>query len=98
LRHLFPVRRFQAATRSSLRDLQHYQTLYYVLILLRCHRPGFDDLPSKARANLVADTCARTNAFLEALRKLVTFLEHGRLNYLDRPPARWQAGTSRRLA
>jgi hypothetical protein len=41
----------------------------YVLMLLRCYRPGFDDLPSKERANLVDDTCAHSNAFLEALRK-----------------------------
>jgi hypothetical protein len=29
------VRRLQAATRASLRDLQHYQTLDYALMLLR---------------------------------------------------------------
>jgi len=60
-------------------------------MLLRYHRPGFDDLPSKERANLGADTCAHTNAFLEALRKLVTFLEHGRPNY--RGPAAIQVAS-----
>jgi hypothetical protein len=60
-------------------------------MLIRYHRPGFDDLPSKVRANLGADTCAHTNAFLEALRKLVTFLEHGRLNY--RGPAAIQVAS-----
>jgi hypothetical protein len=29
----------------------------------------------------VADACAHINEFMEALRRLVTFLEHGRLNY-----------------
>jgi uncharacterized protein YjbI with pentapeptide repeats len=33
------------------------------------------------RTNLVVDACAHTNELLEALRKLVSFLEHGRANY-----------------
>src|SRR5919112_5015434 len=51
------------------------------MMLLRYHRGGFDDLPTEERTNLVADACAHMNAFLEALRRLLTFLEHGRLNY-----------------
>ena len=50
-------------------------------MILRYHRPGFDDLPPQERTNLVVDACAHTNELLEALRKLVTFLEHGRANY-----------------
>ena len=65
----------------SLRELPHHQALDYVLMLLRYHRPGFDNLPIEDRANLVADACAHTNELLEALRKLVIFLEHGRPNY-----------------
>jgi hypothetical protein len=45
-------------------------------MLLRYHQPGFDDLPRKERTNLVVDACAHTNELLEALRKLVSFLEH----------------------
>jgi hypothetical protein len=50
-------------------------------MILRYHRPGFDDLPPQERTNLVVDACAHTNELLEALRKLVTCLEHGRANY-----------------
>ena len=54
------------------------QALDYVLMILRYHRPDFDDLPPQERTNLVVDACAHTNELLEALCKLVSFLEHGR--------------------
>ena len=73
-------RRTEEGLGSSLRELEH-QALDYVMMLLRYHRPGFDELPREERTNLVADACAHMNEFLEALRRLVTFLEHGRLNY-----------------
>jgi hypothetical protein len=63
---------------ETLRNLRHHRALDYVLTLLRYHRPGFDDLPVEERAGLVADTCAYINRLLETLRKLSTFLEHGR--------------------
>ncbi|MEJ7872055.1 MAG: hypothetical protein WKF67_07325, partial [Rubrobacteraceae bacterium] len=63
---------------EAFRELRHHQALDYVLSLLRYHRPGFDDLPVEERAGLVADTCAHINGLLETLRKLATFLEHGR--------------------
>ena len=63
---------------GTLRDLRHHRALDYVLALLRYHRPGFDDLPVEERAGLVADTSAHINGLLENLRKLSTFLEHGR--------------------
>src|SRR5829696_690298 len=50
-------------------------------MLLRYHRPGFDDLPTQERTKLVVDACAYVNRLLEALRKLVTFLEHGEMNF-----------------
>jgi|SRR5215211_460284 len=71
--------------------LRHHQALDHVLMLLRYHRPGLDHLPTGERANLVADACAHTNARLEALRKLVAYLEHGRLNYRE-PAATKVAG------
>src|SRR5918994_574590 len=52
-------------------DGPHSPERGYLLMLLRYHRPGFDDLPIEDRANRVADTCAHVNEFLEALRKLV---------------------------
>lgn len=66
--------------KSTLRGLRHHQTLDYFLALLRYHRPGFDDLPPRERADLIAETCSYANEFLETLRKLVAFLEHGRPN------------------
>ncbi len=66
--------------KSRLDDLCHYQTLDYVLALLRYHRPGFDDLPRNERVDLVAETCTHANELVEVLRKLVSFLEHGRPN------------------
>jgi hypothetical protein len=67
--------------RRSLCELGHHQALDYVLMLLRYHQPGFDVLPRKERTNLVVDACAHTNELLEALRKLVSFLEYGRVSY-----------------
>lgn len=66
--------------KSTLRDLRHHQTLDYFLALLRYHRPGFDDLCPRERADLIAETCGYANEFLETLRKMVAFLEHGRPN------------------
>jgi hypothetical protein len=54
----------------SFRELRHHQALDYVLMLLRYHRPGFDDLPQQQRTNLAVDACAYVNRLLEALRKL----------------------------
>ena len=34
----------------------HAYLLEYVLLLLRCHRPGFDDLPREERVNLIVQT------------------------------------------
>lgn len=60
-----------------LRSLRHHQTLDYVLLLLRYHRPGFDALPLEERAALLADSCAHLNDSLEAVRKFMTYIEHG---------------------
>ena len=60
-----------------LRSLRHHQTLDYVLLLLRYHRPGFDALPLEDRAALLADSCAHLNDSLEALGKFMAFVEHG---------------------
>jgi len=76
-------RHTEEGLRRSLRELGHHQALDYALMLLRYHRSGFDDLPTEDRANLVADACAHTNELLEALRKLVAFLEHGQLHFRE---------------
>ncbi len=62
---------------EAIEGLRHHRSLDYVLTLLRYHRPGFDALPREERVVLVAGTCSYVNAFLEALRKLMAFLEHG---------------------
>ncbi|MEW6635871.1 MAG: hypothetical protein AB1425_03560 [Actinomycetota bacterium] len=63
--------------RGALQKLRHHQALDYVLMLLRYHRPGFDDLPPEDRAALIAGLCSHVNDFLASLRKLVAFLEYG---------------------
>lgn len=60
-----------------LRSLRHHQTLDYVLLLLRYHRPGFDALPLEERTALLADSCAYLNDSLEALGKFMAYIEHG---------------------
>lgn len=62
---------------DTLRKLRHHQTLDYVLMLLRYHRPGFDDRSLEERTNLIAETCVYINEFLEVLRKLMAFVEYG---------------------
>jgi hypothetical protein len=57
--------------------LQSYQSLDYVLLLLRHHRPEFDDLPHEEKLALIERTCAYVNELLEALRKFMAFLEYG---------------------
>ena len=60
-----------------LRSIRHHQTLDYVLLLLRYHRPGFDALPLEDRAALLADSCAHLNDSLETVGKFMSFVEHG---------------------
>lgn len=60
-----------------LRSLRHHQNLDYVLLLLRYHRPGFDALPLEERTALLADSCAYVNDVLEAVGKLMAYIEHG---------------------
>ena len=64
--------------RPTLQDLRHHQTLDYALMLLRYHSPGFDELTLEERADLITETCAHMNEFVEVLHKLMTFLEHGK--------------------
>jgi hypothetical protein len=59
--------------RPTLQDLHRHQTLDYALMLLRYHNPGFDDLPLEERADLVEETCAHINEFVEVLHKLMSF-------------------------
>jgi len=49
----------------------------YADSLLRYFRQDFEHLPQEVRLSLVEGTCARIYEFLEALRKLMEFLEYG---------------------
>jgi hypothetical protein len=62
---------------TILRGLQYPYFLDYVLLLLRHHRPEFDNLPHEEKLALITQTCAHVNEFLETLRKFMAFLEHG---------------------
>ena len=65
---------------ARLRYLQYHQALDYLLALLRCHRPGFDDLPSAERVAAIAETCEHANELMRVLRRFLAYLEHGRPN------------------
>jgi hypothetical protein len=67
----------EGSTADLLRALRHHQTLDYLVLLLRYHRPGFDDAPLEERAALLADGCAHLNEFLQALKKFMAFIEYG---------------------
>jgi len=51
--------------------------LDYVLLLLRYHRPDFSLLSREEKSGLLVHACTRINQFLDALRKLTSFLEYG---------------------
>lgn len=46
-------------------------------MLLRYHRPGFDDAPRDERAALLADSCAYLNDVLEGMKKFMAYIEYG---------------------
>lgn len=59
-------------------DLEEAEFLIaHTVDMLRYFRPGFDDLPRTEQQALVQGACTRTSEFLEALRKLISFLEYG---------------------
>jgi hypothetical protein len=62
--------------------------LDYVFLLLRYHRPGFDDLSREERIDLIEQTCSHINELLEASRKLTAFLEYGAPGRRQKPAAR----------
>jgi hypothetical protein len=51
--------------------------LEYVFLLLRYHRPEFDDLPREAKLDLIERACVHINECTDAARKLSAFLEYG---------------------
>jgi len=57
--------------------IEYWQSVSYVVALLRHFRPEFDDLGGDAQVALVRDGCKRINSYLQALRQLTSFLEYG---------------------
>lgn len=51
--------------------------LDYVLLLLRYHRPDFGLLSREEKIGLLVHSCVRVNEFLDALKKLTSYLEYG---------------------
>lgn len=75
------VERFPRGQRpEAVTNLQNHKAIDYVLMLLRYHRPNFDNLSHEEKAWLVEQSCSRINEFLESLRKLMTLLEYGSPN------------------
>jgi hypothetical protein len=68
----------------------HASSLFldYVLLLLRYHRPDFSLLSREEKIGLLVHACARTNEFLDALRKLMSFLEYGTSDGRAKPATR----------
>jgi hypothetical protein len=68
----------------------HVSSLFldYVLLLLRYHRPDFSLLSREEKIGLIVHACARINEFLDALKKLVTFLEYGTPDGRAKPATR----------
>ena len=62
--------------------------LEYVFLLLRYHRPDFDELPREERLDLIESTCIHINECMDAARKLTAFLEYG-------TPGKRQRGAAR---
>jgi hypothetical protein len=55
----------------------HGRTLDLALMLLRYHRAEFDRLTWAEQVELLERACGHINEFLNALRRVVAFLEHG---------------------
>ncbi len=75
--NLPPEQKSERKRPELVKNLQHHQSLDYVLLLLRHHRPGFDDLPEAEKLALLERTYYHVNNFLETLRRLAAFLEFG---------------------
>ncbi len=76
-------------------DPKVQQYLEYIKDLLRHYRPGFDGLPSEDRIALIEHTCRYMSGFLEALRKLIKFVEHGTPKVTSARLSRTRPGTWR---
>lgn len=72
---LWFVDRSEPPLREDLDEAEFLIT--HTVDMLRYFRPRFDDLPRAEQHDLVKGACARTSEFLEALRKLISFLEYG---------------------
>lgn len=83
-----PAEHRKEALPEALGKLRHHGTLDYVLMLLRYHRSGFDDLPREERAALIADACSHLNDSLEVQRRFMAFIEYGRPGRGPVPAAR----------
>jgi hypothetical protein len=62
---------------DSFQKVQRSKAIDYMVTLLKYHRRGFDELTQEQTVDLIAQTCAHINEFLEGLRKLMLFLEYG---------------------
>src|SRR5215212_426836 len=75
------VERVREASKTGAVPHEEYDDLVglglYANSLLRYFRQDFEHLPQEMRLTLIEDTCARIYEFLEALRKLIAFLEYG---------------------
>jgi hypothetical protein len=78
----------QSFEKHNLHQLLPINLLEYVFLLLRYHRPDFDDLPREERLDLIERACIHINECMDATRKLTAFLEYG-------TPGKRQRGAAR---
>jgi hypothetical protein len=53
------------------------RTLDLTMMLLRYHKPYFDDLSEAEQAELLERACGHINEFFSALRRVIAFLDYG---------------------
>jgi hypothetical protein len=63
--------------KAKAKDWHGVTTVRYLSELLHHYRPEFDELPDQERVALLESAAKHVNEYLEALRKLTTFLEYG---------------------
>lgn len=63
---------------SSLgQELPHPRTLDFAMMLLRYHKPAFDQLSEAERVELLERACGHINEFLSTLYRVAAFLDYG---------------------
>jgi hypothetical protein len=77
LRETLPRLDLERRTVGQIENSQHRRAIDYALMLLRYHKPDFDGLVQEEKIELIERACAHVNELLNALQRLMAFLEYG---------------------